>query len=149
MGAEGAELRIRMDRGGAARRGVGEREVADAAGGELARDGQGDEPELAYGGADCGQLGDRGRVGWSSVGWARRCWCGSGRPMSSCSRTKDEDGWVITDASGRTSVPRVWAAGNVADPRAQVVTAAGMGSAAAIAINHDLVDEEVARAVKH
>jgi thioredoxin reductase len=53
--------------------------------------------------------------------------------------TKDGDGWVITDASGRTSVPRgVWAAGNVADPRAQVVTAAGVGSAAAIAINHDL-----------
>jgi hypothetical protein len=32
---------------------------------------------------------------------------------------------------------------------AQVVTAAGMGSAAAIAINHDLVDEEVAHAVEH
>lgn len=63
--------------------------------------------------------------------------------------TKDEDGWVITDASGRTSVPGLWAAGNVADPRAQVVTAAGMGSAAAIAINHDLVDEEVADAVEH
>jgi Pyridine nucleotide-disulphide oxidoreductase len=63
--------------------------------------------------------------------------------------TKDEDGWVIADASGRTSVPGVWAAGNLADPRAQVVTAAGMGSAAAIAVNHDLVDEEVARAVDH
>ena len=38
----------------------------------------------------------------------------------------------------------VWAAGNVADPRAQVITAAGDGSAAAIAINADLVDEDVA-----
>jgi thioredoxin reductase len=55
---------------------------------------------------------------------------------------KDEDGWVITDASGRTSVPGVWAAGNVADPRAQVITAAAQGAAAAAAINHDLVDEE-------
>jgi thioredoxin reductase len=62
---------------------------------------------------------------------------------------QDEDGRVITDPSGRTSVPGVWAAGNVADPRAQVLTAAAMGSAAAIAINHDLVDEEVARAVAY
>jgi thioredoxin reductase len=61
---------------------------------------------------------------------------------------KDEDGWVITDPSGRTSVPGVWAAGNVASPRAQVLTAAAMGSAAAIAINQDLVDEEVAHAVE-
>jgi thioredoxin reductase len=63
--------------------------------------------------------------------------------------TKDEDGWVITDASGRTSVPGLWAAGNVADPRAQVVTAAAEPMPAAIAINHDLVDEEVADAVEH
>jgi thioredoxin reductase len=61
---------------------------------------------------------------------------------------KDENGWVTTDASGRTSVFGVWAAGNVTDPRAQVITAAGMGSAAAFAINHDMVDEEVARAVE-
>jgi thioredoxin reductase len=62
---------------------------------------------------------------------------------------KDDNGWVMTDPSGRTSVPGVWAAGNVADPRAQVLTAAAMGSAAAIAVNHDLVDEEVAQAVEH
>ena len=60
----------------------------------------------------------------------------------------DEDGWVITDASGRTGVFGMWAVGIVADRRAQVVTAACMGSAAAIAINHDLVDKEVARAVE-
>lgn len=41
-----------------------------------------------------------------------------------------------------------WAAGNVVDPRAQVVTAAGMGSAAAFAINTDLLDEDVERAVE-
>lgn len=60
---------------------------------------------------------------------------------------RDGKGWVGTDASGRTSVPGVWAAGNVADPRAQVVTAAGMGAAAAFAINLDLVEEEVEQAV--
>jgi thioredoxin reductase len=58
-----------------------------------------------------------------------------------------EDGRVRTDPTGRTSVPGVWAAGNVVDPRAQVVTAAGMGSAAAIALNADLVQEDVQRAV--
>jgi thioredoxin reductase len=60
----------------------------------------------------------------------------------------DEDGWVATGAAGQTSVPGVWAAGNVANPRAQVITAAGEGSAAAIAINGDLVDEDVRNAVR-
>ena len=60
----------------------------------------------------------------------------------------DENGWVTTGANGRTSVPGVWVAGNVANPRAQVITAAGEGSAAAIAINGDLVDEDVRNAVR-
>ena len=60
----------------------------------------------------------------------------------------DGQGWVVTGANGVTSVPGVWVAGNVANPRAQVITAAGEGSAAAIAINADLVDEDVAGAVR-
>jgi len=60
----------------------------------------------------------------------------------------DENGWVVTDGTGRTSVPGVWAAGNATNPRAQVITAAGEGSAAAIAINADLVDEDVRNAVQ-
>jgi thioredoxin reductase len=60
----------------------------------------------------------------------------------------DADGWVTTDPTGRTSVSGVWAAGNVVDPRAQVITAAGAGSAAAIALNADLVDEDVRTAVR-
>ena len=59
----------------------------------------------------------------------------------------DDAGWVTTDSTGRTSVPGVWAAGNVVDPRAQVITAAGAGSAAAIAINADLVEDDVREAV--
>jgi thioredoxin reductase len=54
----------------------------------------------------------------------------------------DEAGFVRDDASGRPSVAGVWAAGNVADPRAQVITAAGQGSAAAIAINTDLAEAD-------
>jgi thioredoxin reductase len=56
---------------------------------------------------------------------------------------RDHDGWPITHGEGRTSVAGVWVAGNVANPRAQVVTAAGEGSAAAIAINADLVQQDV------
>jgi thioredoxin reductase len=59
----------------------------------------------------------------------------------------DSNGWVIVDATGRTSVPGVWAAGNAVNPRAQVITAAGEGSAAAIALNNDLVEEDVRDAV--
>ena len=59
----------------------------------------------------------------------------------------DEDGWPITHGDGRTSVTGVWAAGNVANPRAQVITAAGEGSAAAIAINADLVEEDIRNAL--
>ncbi|WP_063053961.1 NAD(P)/FAD-dependent oxidoreductase [Nocardia arthritidis] len=55
----------------------------------------------------------------------------------------DADGWVVTDATGRTSVPGVWAAGNVGNPAAQVISAAGAGSTAAIAINGDLVSADV------
>jgi thioredoxin reductase len=60
----------------------------------------------------------------------------------------DEGGWVITDGTGLTSVSGVWVAGNVANPRAQVVTAAGEGSAAAIAINADLVADDVSIAIR-
>ncbi|MEV7600569.1 NAD(P)/FAD-dependent oxidoreductase [Kitasatospora sp. NPDC089797] len=60
---------------------------------------------------------------------------------------RDDNGWVAVDRTGRTSVPGVWAVGNVVDPRAQVVVAAGMGAAAALDLDHDLVDEEIGRAV--
>ena len=60
----------------------------------------------------------------------------------------DAGGLVRTDADGRTSVPGVWAAGNAANPRAQVITAAGEGSALAIAINTELVAEDVDQAVR-
>jgi thioredoxin reductase len=59
----------------------------------------------------------------------------------------DGNGWVTTDNTGRTSVAGVWAAGNLVDPRAQVITAAGAGSASAIALNADLVEDDVRNAV--
>lgn len=67
----------------------------------------------------------------------------SGSLAASLGCAVDEGGFVEVDAAGRTSVPGVWAAGNAANPKAQVITAAGEGSAAAIEINNDLVREDV------
>ena len=54
---------------------------------------------------------------------------------------------VSTDAFGHTSVAGVWAAGNVVTPTAQVITAAGAGSAAAIAINGWLLQRKLDAAI--
>lgn len=54
--------------------------------------------------------------------------------------------FVTTDEHGRTSISGTWAIGNVTDPRAQLITAAGDGSRAAIDINADLIADHVARA---
>jgi thioredoxin reductase len=51
----------------------------------------------------------------------------------------DDHGWVHTDPTGRTTVPNVWAAGNVVDPKAQLISSAGAGAATAVALNHDLI----------
>ncbi|RZQ66017.1 NAD(P)/FAD-dependent oxidoreductase [Amycolatopsis suaedae] len=54
-----------------------------------------------------------------------------------------DDGWVSTGPGGATSVDGVWAAGNVVSSPAQLVQAAGAGSAAAIAINHHLLESDI------
>jgi thioredoxin reductase (NADPH) len=55
-----------------------------------------------------------------------------------------ENGWVVTGAMGRTSVPGVWAAGNVVAEGAQAINA---GSVAAIGLNHYLLAQDVEQAV--
>jgi thioredoxin reductase len=60
----------------------------------------------------------------------------------------DDAGWVVTDGAGQTSARGVYVAGNLANPRAQVVTAASEGSLAATAINADLVEEDIKEAVR-
>jgi thioredoxin reductase len=60
----------------------------------------------------------------------------------------DGDGFAVVDRTGRTSLSGVWGVGNAVDSRAQVITAAGAGSAAAIAINADLVQDDIARALQ-
>jgi thioredoxin reductase (NADPH) len=54
---------------------------------------------------------------------------------------------VPSEPGGKTAVPGVWVAGNVADPRAQVITSAAAGLTAAAAINYDLIEEETRLAV--
>ena len=51
------------------------------------------------------------------------------------------------DDDGRTAVPGLWLAGNVADLAAQVVVAAAAGFRAAVAINAALVDADVEQAL--
>ncbi|MFI0408882.1 NAD(P)/FAD-dependent oxidoreductase [Actinomadura sp. 3N508] len=55
---------------------------------------------------------------------------------------------IPADAAGRTSVPGVWAAGNVTDPMAQVGASAAAGAAAAAQINADLIAEETRAAAE-
>ncbi len=53
-----------------------------------------------------------------------------------------DDGSVVVDAGQATTVNRVYAAGNCADPRALVPAAAGSGTTAAVAINARLSFED-------
>jgi thioredoxin reductase len=55
---------------------------------------------------------------------------------------------LAVDATGRTTVPGVWAAGNVADLSAQVGGSAAQGAWAGAQINMDLVTEDARRAVE-
>ena len=54
---------------------------------------------------------------------------------------------IESDETGLTAVPGVWAAGNVTDMRATVLAAAQGGANAAVAINMDMMAEELAAAV--
>lgn len=54
---------------------------------------------------------------------------------------------IQADEFGRTGVPGVWAAGNVADAKAQVGAAAAAGALAGAQINAELVMEDADRAV--
>ncbi|MDQ2660558.1 MAG: NAD(P)/FAD-dependent oxidoreductase, partial [Actinomycetota bacterium] len=51
--------------------------------------------------------------------------------------------WIEVDATGRTSVPALWAVGNVVNPSATVPVAAAAGNMAGAAINGDLIEQEI------
>ena len=52
---------------------------------------------------------------------------------------------VPADPMGRTTVPRVWVAGNITDPMAQVVMAAAAGTRVGAVVNAELVSEDIER----
>jgi len=56
--------------------------------------------------------------------------------------------FITTDATGKTSIDGVWAVGNVANPMVNVPMAMGAGSFAAATVNADLINEEIADAVR-
>jgi thioredoxin reductase len=58
-----------------------------------------------------------------------------------------DDGSIAVNLSQATTVDRVYAAGNCADPRALVPAAAGSGATAAVAINARLSMEDADHAV--
>lgn len=62
--------------------------------------------------------------------------------------TAPDTGDITVDGHGATSVPGVWACGNVVNPRAQVITAAGEASATAIAITSWLLANDIEAAVE-
>ena len=59
----------------------------------------------------------------------------------------DDDGSIAVDSSQSTTVDRIYAASNCADPRALVPAAAGSGVTAAVAINARLSGEDADHAV--
>jgi thioredoxin reductase len=78
------------------------------------------------------------------VGW---------RPRNDIARTLGcrlhDDGSVAVDSEQATTVDRIYAAGNCAEPRALVPPAAGSGVTAAVAINVRLSFEDASHAVAH
>lgn len=55
--------------------------------------------------------------------------------------------YIAADATGATAVPGVWVAGNVADPRATVISSAARGLEVAAALNADLIAADTRQAV--
>lgn len=71
------------------------------------------------------------------------------RLLTAAGAERGPTGLVPADPLGRTTVPGLFAAGNVVDPMAQVIVAAGQGSVAAAAISAYLLNLDVEAARAH
>ncbi|MGJ4843277.1 NAD(P)/FAD-dependent oxidoreductase [Leifsonia sp. Le1] len=73
-------------------------------------------------------------------GFVRPVWTPSLAYAAGLDLDADSDGYLLTDAHGRTSVPGVYAVGETTPPGPQqLIVAAGSGAVAASAINRDLI----------
>ena len=90
------------------------------------------------------ELADGSVLGCDAV-FVAPTWVPKAGPLTDLGCETGDDGFVKVDPTGLTSVPGVWAAGNVVLPFGQVVMAAAAGAMAAAMINGDLVEEEVAQ----
>ena len=122
-----------------------EREVLDARGIQVI-DGKVAELSIVNDRLDAVQLTDGGSIPRTALFIRPALHARDDSLIESLGFEVDESGFANVDATGRTTVSSVWAAGNASNPRAQVITAAGEGSAAAIDINNDLVEEDVREA---
>ena len=83
---------------------------------------------------------DDGTVIDRAGGFVRPLWTPSLAFASGLDLETDDDGYLLTDAHGRTSVPGVYAVGETTPPGPQqLIVAAGSGAVAAAAINRDLI----------
>jgi thioredoxin reductase len=74
-------------------------------------------------------------------GFVRPSWRAPLTAVDGLTVALDRDGLVIVDTRGRTSVPGVYAAGDVTPPGPeQLIVAAGEGATVAAAVNRDLLD---------
>ena len=124
---------------------AGEREVLDARGIQVI-DGEIAELSIVNDRLDAVQLTGGGSIARATLFIRPSLRARDDNLSGSLGFVVDQSGFAKVDATGRTTVPGVWAVGNASNPRAQVITAAGEGSAAAIDINNDLVAEDVREA---
>lgn len=74
-----------------------------------------------------------------SGGFVRPQWAAPLGYLESLALDRDPDGYVVVDAWGRTSVPGVYAAGDITPPGPQqLIVAAGNGARVSRALNRDL-----------
>lgn len=73
-------------------------------------------------------------------GFVRPVWSPSLSFAGALDLDRDSDGYLVTDAHGRTSLPGVYAAGETTSPGPQqLIVAAGSGAVVAAAVNRDLI----------
>ena len=73
-------------------------------------------------------------------GFLRPEWSPSLSFVDALDLDRDADGYLLTDADGRTSLPGVYAAGETSAPGPQqLIVAAGSGAVVAAAVNRDLI----------